>query len=60
VKVALLALAEPERFAGGDEVEPVEDRRPVGLGLEHDRPGGLAGVLDQLARCVDGVGDGAA
>lgn len=60
VDVPTLALAEPEGLPGGDDVEPAEDRGPVGLSSEHDRPRVLTGVLDQFARGVHGVGDGAA
>ena len=55
-----LALAQPEGLARGDDVEPAEDRRPGGLGSEHERPRVLAGVLDQLAWRVDRVRDGTA
>jgi hypothetical protein len=41
----------------GDNAQPGEDRAAVGLAAQHDRPGGLAGVFDQLARGVDGAGD---
>jgi hypothetical protein len=60
VDVSALARPQPERLAGSDDVQPAEDRGPGGLGVEHDRPGVLAGVLDQLRWRVDGVGDGAA
>jgi hypothetical protein len=58
VKVTAIAPAQPEGFARGDDVEPAEDRCPVGLSAEHDRPGVLAGVFDELARGVHSVGDG--
>ena len=59
VDVAALALAEPDGLAGGHDVEPAEDRVRARAAPEQDRPGVLAGVLDELARSVDGVGDGA-
>src|SRR4029453_19126356 len=43
----------------GDHAQPGEDRVAIGLGSQQDRPGALAGVLDQFARGVDGVRDGA-
>src|SRR6266540_5374767 len=58
MQVATVALAQAKRFADGDDVEPAEDRRAVGLGAQHDRPGVLAGVLDHFAGRVDGVSDG--
>ena len=57
VEVATVALAEPERLADRDDVEPAEDRCPVGLGAQQDGPRVLAGVLDELTRGVDRVGD---
>ncbi len=43
----------------GDYAQPGEDRVAIRLGSEQDGPGGLAGVFDEFARGVDGVGDGA-
>jgi len=50
---------EPVGLVDGDHAQPGEDRVAVGLGSQQGGPGGLAGVLDQLARGVDGVRDGA-
>ncbi len=55
VEVAALAFAEPERLACGHDVEPAEDRGPLGLHTKQDRPSVLAGVLDELARGVGRV-----
>lgn len=41
----------------GDDAQPAEDRVAVWLTAHEDRPGGLTGVLDQLARGADDVGD---
>ena len=51
--------AEAVGLVDGDDAQPGEDRGAVGLAAQHDRPGGLAGVFDQLARGVDDAGDGA-
>ena len=58
VRVAV-AAAEAVGLVDGDDAQPGEDRGAVGLAAQQDRPGGLAGVFDQLARGVDGAGDGA-
>jgi hypothetical protein len=42
----------------GDDAQPGEDRISLGLVLQEDGSGGLAGVLDQLARGMDGMRHG--
>jgi hypothetical protein len=56
---AAVSGGEAVGLVDGDDAQPSEDRGPVGLAAQQDRPGGLAGVFDQLARGVDGAGDGA-
>ena len=57
--VAALDRREAVGLVDGDDAQPGEDRDALGLGAQQDRPGGLAGVLDQLAGGVDDVRDGA-
>ncbi len=54
-----VGAAEAVGLVGGDDAQPGEDGVAVGLVSQQDRPGGLAGVFDQFAWGVDGVGDGA-
>ena len=56
---AALRSREAVGLVDGDDAQPGEDRGALGLASQQDRPGGLAGVLDELARGVDGAGDGA-
>jgi len=42
----------------GDDAQPGEDRVAIGPRSQEERPCGLAGVLDELARRVDDVGHG--
>ena len=59
VRVASVDRREPVGLVDGDDAQPGEDRVALGLAAQQDRPRGLAGVLDELARRVDDAGDGA-
>ena len=58
VQFAALDRREAVGLVDGDDVEPGEDGGAVGLAAQEDRPGGLAGVLDQCGAAVDRVRDG--
>jgi hypothetical protein len=48
-RVASLDGRESVGLVDGDDAQPGEDRVAVWLGAQEDRPGRLAGVLDEFA-----------
>jgi hypothetical protein len=58
VRVALLGAAKAVGLVDGDHAEPGEDGDAIRLAAQQDRPGGLAGVFDELKRRVDDARDG--
>ena len=53
VQLAALDRGEAVGLVDRDDVEPGEDGEAVGLAAYEDRPGGLAGVLDELRAAGD-------